>query len=74
MNCETINNYLEKYNVPLQNLAHKYNTPLGEVLEIAELYLLINTTWDTLHLYYHLDFYDNDELKNAISEFVCDTL
>lgn len=74
MNCETINNYLEKYNVPLQNLAHKYNTPLPIILEITELYLLINTTWDTLHLYYHLDFYDNDELKNAISEFVCDTL
>ncbi len=74
MNDETINNYFKKYNIPLQNLAHKYNTPLPIILEIAELYLLINTTWDTLHLYYHLDFYDNDELKNAISEFVCDTL
>ena len=74
MNDETINNYFKKYNIPLQNLAHKYNTPLPIILEIAELYLLINTTWDTLHLYYNLDFYDNDELKNAISEFVCDTL
>ncbi len=74
MNDENINNYFKKYNIPLQNLAHKYNTPLPIILEITELYLLINTTWDTLHLYYHLDFYDNDELKNAISEFVCDTL
>lgn len=74
MNDENINNYFKKYNIPLQNLAHKYNTPLPIILEIAELYLLINTTWDTLHLYYHLDFYDNDELKNAISEFVCETL
>ncbi len=68
------NDELEKYNVPLQNIAHTYNTTLGEVLEITELYLLINSTWDTLQLYYHLDFYPNDELKNAISEFVCDTL
>ena len=74
MNYENINNYLKKYNIPLQNLAHEYNTPLPEVLDIVELYLLINSTWDTPHLYYHLDFYDNEKLKDAINQFVCKTL
>ncbi len=72
MNNQNINQYLNKYIFPLQELATKHNTPIGEVLEIAELYLIINSTWDTLHLYRHLDHYNNEELKNAISHFVCD--
>lgn len=73
MNRKTINNYFEKYIIPLQNFADEYNTTLENVLEIAELYLLINSTWDTLCLYHHLNLYDNDELKNAINQFVCET-
>lgn len=73
MSKDIINEWLSKYQLPLQELAVKYSTPLGEVLEIAELYLIINSTWDTLHLYRHLNHCYNEELKNAISHFVCET-
>lgn len=73
MNNDIINEWLSKYKLPLQELAVKYNTHLDEVLEIAELYLIINSTWDTLHLYAHLDHYDNEELKHVISDLICKT-
>ncbi|MDE5977128.1 MAG: hypothetical protein K2G70_01500 [Turicibacter sp.] len=73
MCTEQTEKYLKTYISPLQSLADKYNVSLGEVLEITELYLIINSTWDTLHLYARLNHYDNEELKRAISDFVCET-
>ena len=70
MNNNIINYWVKTHRLPLQELAVKYNVPLGEVLEIAELYLLINCTVDTLHLYNNLERYDNKALKEEISDLV----
>lgn len=74
MSKNIINEWLTTNQVPLQELAVKYNVPLEEVMEIAELYLLINYTIDVLHLYKQLECYDNKELKEKIRNLVCDTL
>ncbi|MDO5794807.1 MAG: hypothetical protein Q4Q00_11560 [Turicibacter sp.] len=73
MSNDIINEWLSKYHLPLQELAVKHHTPLGEVLEITELYLLINCTTDVMHLYSQLESYDNKELQKEISDLVCDT-
>lgn len=62
MNNNIINECLSKFQITLQELAIKYNTPLEEVMEVAELYLLINCTTDVMHLYSQLESYDNKEL------------
>jgi len=36
--------------LPLQELTIKYNVPLEEIVEITELYLLINCTTDVIYL------------------------
>ena len=73
MNNDIINDWLSKHQIPLQELAVKYNTPLEEVLEIAELYLLINYTIDVRYLYNQLEWYGNEELQKEISDRVCNT-
>lgn len=73
MNNDIINDWLRIHQLPLQELALKYNTSLGEVVEIAELYLLINCTTDVMYLYVQLECYDNKELQNEISDLVCAT-
>lgn len=73
MNNDIINEWLKTHQLPLQELAVKYTTPLGEVLEITELYLLINCTTDVIHLYNQLEWYGNKELQKEISDLVCDT-
>lgn len=73
MNNNIINEWLETHRLPLQELAVKYNVPLEEVMEIVELYLLINCTIDVIYLYNQLEWYDNKELKEGISNLVCDT-
>lgn len=73
MNNDIINDWLRIHQLPLQELALKYNTSLGEVVEIAELYLLINYTIDVMHLYNQLEWYSNKELRKEISSLVCKT-
>lgn len=73
MSNDIINEWLSKYKLPLQELALKYNTSLGVVVEIAELYLLINCTTDVMHLYTHLERYGNKELQKEISNLICET-
>ena len=73
MSNDIINEWLSKYPLPLQELAVKYNVTLGEVVEIAELYLLINCTIHVLHLYSQLKWYDNKELQEELSDLVCVT-
>ena len=73
MSNDIINDWLSKHQIPLQELAVKYNTPLEEVLEIAELYLLINYTIDVRYLYNQLEWYGNEELQKEISDLVCNT-
>lgn len=73
MNNNIINKWLETHRLPLQELAVKYNIPLGEVVEITELYLVINYTTDVRHLYNQLEWYDNKELQKEISDLVCET-
>lgn len=46
---------------PLQELSFKHNVPLEEVMEIAELYLLINCTLDVVYLYDRLECYGNED-------------
>lgn len=62
MHNNIINNWLKTNQLPLQELALKYNLPLEDVVEIAEIYLLINSTTDVLHLYNQLEWYGNKEL------------
>lgn len=52
MSNDIINEWLSKYQLPLQELAVKYNVPLGE---IVELYLLINCVIDVMYLYSQLE-------------------
>lgn len=73
MNNDIINDWLETYQLPLQELAVKYNAPLGEVVEITELYLLINCIIDVMYLYNQLEWYGNKELQKEISDLVCET-
>ncbi|MDO4924699.1 MAG: hypothetical protein Q3980_03420 [Turicibacter sp.] len=73
MNNDIINDWLETYQLPLQELAVKYNVPLGEVVEITELYLLINCIIDVMYLYNQLEWYGNKELQKEISDLVCET-
>ncbi len=56
MNNDIINEWLSKHQLPLQELAIKHNVPLGEVVEIMELYLLIKFTIDVVYLYNNLDY------------------
>ena len=74
MNNDIINEWLETHQLPLQELALKYNTSLGEVVEIADLYLLINCTIDVVYLYNQLEWYGNKALQQEISNLVCNTL
>ena len=74
MNENIINEWLSKSQLPLQELAVKYNTPLGEIVEISELYLLINYTIDVMYLYDQLAWYGNKILQKEISDLVCKTL
>lgn len=55
MNNNIINDWLKTNQLQLQELAFKYNTLLEEVIEIAELYLLINCIIDVMHLYSQLE-------------------
>lgn len=73
MSNDIINEWLSKHQLPLQELAVKYNTSLGEIVEIAELYLLINCTIDVMYLYDQLEWYDNKKLQKEISDLVCKT-
>lgn len=73
MNNNIINHWLKTYQLPLQELADKYNTPLGEVVEIAKLYLLINCTTDVRYLYDQLEWYGDKELQKEISNLICET-
>ena len=73
MSKNMINEWLTTNPVPLQELAVKYNVHLDEVIEIVELYVLIDYTIDVLHLYNHLEGYGNKELQEEISNFVCNT-
>lgn len=73
MNNDIINEWLKTYQLPLQELAVKCNVPFEEVVEIAELYLLINCTIDARYLYNQLEWYGNKELQNEISNIVCKT-
>lgn len=73
MNNDIINDWLKTYKLPLQELAVKYNTPLEAVVEIAELYLLINCTTDVKYLYDQLEWYGHKELQKEISNLVCET-
>lgn len=74
MSNDIIKEWLSKYQLPLQELSVKYNTPLGEVMEITELYLLINCTTDVMHLYSQLEWYGNRSLQQEISDLICATL
>ena len=73
MSNDIINEWLSEHQLPLQELAVKYNTPAGEVVEIAELYLLINCTTDVIHLYNQLEWYGNKELQKEINDLICKT-
>ena len=73
MNNDVINKWLETHRLPLQKLAVKHNVSSGEVLEITELYLLINCTTDVMYLYNQLEWYGNKELQKEISDLVCKT-
>ncbi|MTN45671.1 hypothetical protein GMB51_10960 [Turicibacter sanguinis] len=73
MNNDIINDGLKIHQLPLQELAVKYNVPLGEILEIAELYLLINCSIDVRFLYDQLEWYGNKALQKEISDLVCET-
>ncbi|MBS3197621.1 hypothetical protein GMB70_09355 [Turicibacter sanguinis] len=73
MNNDVINKWLETHRLPLQKLAVKHNVSSGEVLEITELYLLINCTTDVMYLYNQLEWYGNNEFQKEISDLVCET-
>lgn len=73
MNNDIINDWLSKHQLPLQKLAVKYNTAVGEVVEIAELYLLINCTIDVRFLYDQLEWYGHKKLQKEIRDLVCET-
>ena len=73
MSNDIINEWFKTHQLPLQELAVKYNTSIGEVMEIAELYLLINCTIDVIHLYSQLEWYGNKVLGKEISNLVCTT-
>lgn len=73
MNNDIINNWLEANQLPLQELALKYNATVGEVVDIAELYLLINCTIDVRYLYNRLEWYGHKELQKEIRDLVCET-
>ena len=73
MNNDIINKWLETHRLPLQKLAVKHNVSSGEVLEITELYLLINCTTDVMYLYNQLEWYGNNEFQKEISDLVCET-
>ncbi len=66
------NDWLKTQQLPLQELAIKHNIPLEEVVEIAELYLLINCTLDVMYLYSQLESYGNKKLQKEISDLVCE--
>ena len=73
MNNDVINKWLETHRLPLQKLAVKHNVSSGEVLEITELYLLINCTTDVMYLYNQLEWYGNNDFQKEISDLVCET-
>ena len=73
MNNDVINKWLETHRLPLQKLAVKHNVSSGEVLEITELYLLINCTTDVMYLYNQLEWYGNNEFQKEISDLVFET-
>ena len=73
MNNDVINKWLETHRLPLQKLAVKHNVSSGEVLEITELYLLINCTTDVMYLYNQLEWYGKNEFQKEISDLVCET-
>ncbi|MCU7206558.1 MAG: hypothetical protein ACLRLE_03870 [Turicibacter sp.] len=73
MSNDIINEWLSKHQLPLQELAIKCDVPFEEIVEIAELYLLINCTIDMRYLYDQLEWYGNKELQKEISDLVCDT-
>ena len=73
MSNDIINDWLETHRLPLQELAVKHNVSSGEVLEITELYLLINCTTDVMYLYNQLEWYGNKELQKEINDLVCKT-
>lgn len=73
MNNDIINEWLLEYEIPLQELAIKHNVGLGEVREVAELYLLINSSIDVVYHYKHLERYGNKELQKEISDLICNT-
>lgn len=73
MNNDIINEWLLKYEIQLQELAVEHNVAYEEVKEIAELYLLINSSIDVVYHYKHLDHYGNKELQKEISDLICDT-
>ena len=73
MDNDVINKWLETHRLPLQKLAVKHNVSSGEVLEITELYLLINCTTDVMYLYNQLEWYGNNEFQKEISDLVCET-
>ncbi len=68
MSKDIINEWLMMNQLPLQELAVKYTVHLDEVIEITELYLLINCTTDVMYLYKQLEWYDNKELQKEISD------
>lgn len=73
MNNDIIKKWIETHQLPLQELAIKYNTPLGEVLDITELYILINCTTDVSYLCKQLEWYGNKGLQKEISDLICET-
>lgn len=73
MSNNIINEWLETHQLPLQELVVKYNVPLEEIVEIAELYLLINCTIDVMYLYAQLKYYGNKELQKEISDLIGET-
>ena len=66
------NDWLKTQQLLLQELAIKQNIPLEEVVEIAELYLLINCTLDVMYLYSQLESYGNKKLQKEINDLVCE--
>lgn len=73
MNNDIINKWLETHRLSLQELAVKYNVPFKKVVEITELYLLINCTTDVRFLYDQSEWYGHEELQKEISDLVCAT-
>ena len=50
---------------PATRISDQIHSPLEEVVEIEELYLLIKCTKDILQLYNQLEQYDNKKLQKG---------